>query len=72
MTDMKKAWYEMMRTKYNTDDDGVRAIMAERQKKSMASPKRAGKPHKAGFNSMDAKRRAEVSKLGVEARRQND
>ena len=66
--DMRQAWYAMMRTKYNTDDDGVRAIMAERQRKSMASPKRKGKKHVGGFNSMGEDRRREVSMMGVKAR----
>jgi len=67
MTDIKTAWMEMMKAKYDTDEEGVRAIMAERQRKSMASPKRA-KGHKAGFNSMSKERLMEVSRKGVEAR----
>ncbi len=47
---IQEAWYGAMREKYNTDDDGVREIMKQRQKKSMDSPKRKNKPHVGGFN----------------------
>jgi hypothetical protein len=49
-SDIQAAWYAAMREKYGTDDDGVRQIMADRQKQSMASPKRKEKPHVGGFN----------------------
>ena len=65
---MKKAWMEMMKSKYDTDEEGVRKIMAERQEQSMASPKRKGKPHKAGLNSVSKERLQEISRMGVEAR----
>lgn len=68
MTDkLKDAWWAMMRDKYETDNDGVRAIMAERQRKSMKSPKRAF-GHRAGFNAMTKEQLQEVSRKGVEAR----
>jgi len=39
-----------MMAKHNTDEAGVRQIMADRQKQSMASPKRKEHPHRGGFN----------------------
>ena len=66
MTDrMKEAWMDMMKAKYNTDEAGVRKIMSDRQKKGMASPKRKGKPHVAGFsNSNIASQAGKKSKRG--------
>lgn len=57
-SDIQKAWYAEMRAKYNTNDDGVRKIMRDRQKKSMASPKRLGKPHRGGFSNPELARAA--------------
>lgn len=68
MSEMKQAWMAMMCQKYGTDEAGVRAIMSQRQAKSMASPKRQQKPHRAGFSSMSKERLQEVSKRGVDAR----
>lgn len=55
---IQEEWFSVMRIKYNTDDEGVRKIMRERQKQSMASTKRQDKPHRGGFNDPQVARTA--------------
>jgi hypothetical protein len=63
-SEIQAAWFAEMRTKYNTDDDGVRQIMRDRQKQSMAVPGR--KP--GGFAALPTKRVKEISKLALDKR----
>lgn len=52
-----------MMAKYNTDEDGVREIMRQRQVKSREKYKGTG-----GFRALTPERRLEISRLGVQAR----
>lgn len=57
-SEMQKAWFAEMRAKFDTDDEGVREIMRQRQKQSMNSPKRKEKPHRGGFSNPERARAA--------------
>lgn len=64
--EMKEAWYEMMKAKYNTDEEGVREIMRQRQQKGLEKRRATGKF--GGFSEMDKERLIEVSRKGGAAR----
>lgn len=59
-------WMESMKTRYNTDEEGVREIMRQRQVNSRKKYKGTG-----GLKAMTPERRLEISKAGVLARRRN-
>lgn len=61
--DIKQAWMDMMKSKYNTDEAGVSAIMRSRQLKGNLG--RKGK--NGGFNSPEIAKKA--NKLSLEAQR---
>ena len=68
MSDLRAAWWEMMKAKYNTDEEGVRQIMRDRQKAGDKRKKELGITG-GGFNAMTKEQLKEVSRKGVEARR---
>lgn len=61
----KESWMEGMKKRYNTDEEGVREIMRERQRKSRENYTGSG-----GFKKLSKERRQEISRMGVEKRRQ--
>lgn len=63
---LSEAWYAKMRERYQTDDEGVREIMRQRQLKSMEARKQSGKKHRGGFSNPEVAKKA--SRLGVQAR----